>query len=386
MSRSMYDMIIIGGGVIGLSIAYHLSKSGNAKILVLEKDRLGEGSTGRCAGGIRLQFATDINIKFSLSSLKFYEAFHEELGIDIGFKQHGYVFLATTPQEMEQFRANHALQLRHQIPVELMTPEQIEEEWPFLNVDDLAGGNYCSRDGYAGPYEVVQGFYRRGRERGVEYREGEEVVRIDIDHGHVAGLHTTKEHYAAGTIIDAAGPYSGLVAALAGVQIPVKPYRRQLFYTAPFARVPDRLPLIVDYHRGWYFRREGAGLLLAGSQDRHSSFDTHTDYEAMCFAGEHALHRVPITSECAVQGGWGGSYDMTPDCHAVMGEAEEPGGFYLACGFSGHGFMHAPAAGELMAELLLTGRARSLDIEALSPDRFRKGKLLHEPMTVFKED
>ena len=380
-----YDIIIIGGGVIGLSTACYLASSMKSRILVLEKDRLGEGSTGRCAGGIRLQFATEINIRFSLISHRIYEHFRDEFGVDIGFKQYGYSFLATTDDELKLFENNCRLQQRFSIPVELLSREELKKEWPFLHVDDLAGGTFCPRDGYAGPNEVVQGFYRKGKEKGVHYHENEEALQLESDADGITGVRTAKEWYPCRTVINAAGPYASVVAGMAGLELPVKPYRRQLFFTTPFSALPDRLPLTVDFHRGWYFRREGAGLLLSGTQDRHSSFDMHTDYEGKCFASEHALHRVPVTAECEIQGGWGGLYDISPDCHAIIGPMEALRGLYFCCGFSGHGFMHAPAAGMVMAELVSGRRAHTIDIDPLSPDRFRRGALLIEPMTVFKE-
>jgi len=381
-----YDIVIIGGGIIGLSTAWYLAEAGAGTILVIEKDRLGEGSTGRCAGGIRLQFSTEINILFSLKSMPVYETFLQEFGRDIGFKRHGYLFLAQEREEMEQLEHNHSLQRGHGIPVDLLGPSELEKEWPFLNVSDLQGGTFCASDGYAGPYEAVQGFYSRGRDVGVQYLEGAQVIGIDTDNGRVKAVRTNERSFAAGAVIVAAGAYSAGVAALAGVEIPVKPYRRQLFFTAPFTALPSVFPLIIDYHCGWYFRREGAGVLLAGSQDRHSSFDTHTDFDAVCFSAEHGVHRVPLLEGCEIQGGWGGSYDITPDCHAILGAAEELQGLYLACGFSGHGFMHAPAAGRVMAEIIMRGRPETIDASALSPGRFRRGELIDEPMTVFKKE
>jgi sarcosine oxidase, subunit beta len=379
-----YDVIIIGGGIIGLSTAYYLAKRRARKILLLEKGRIGEGSTGLCAGGIRAQFSTEINILFSLKSLDVYEHFQEEFGQDIGFKQFGYLFLATSIAELAQFRANCELQRSLGVPAELRSPEELAQRWPFLHVGDLQGGAFCPRDGYAGPYEVVQGFYRRGKDLGVEYHEQSEVLEIVTDRGKIQGVRTEGAFFPAGIVVNAGGPYAAIVAERAGLRIPVKPYRRQLFYTAAFDGLPMDLPLVVDYQRGWYFRREGAGLLLAGTQDRHSSFDRTTDEASMLFACENAVYRVPLLESCQIQGGWAGSYDITPDCHAILGAAPELGNFYYACGFSGHGFMHGPAAGSVMSELIVEGKAHSIDITALGPDRFEKGQLIHEPMTVFK--
>jgi sarcosine oxidase, subunit beta len=381
---AVYDVIIIGGGIIGLSTAYYLARRHAGKVLVLEKYRLGEGSTGLCAGGIRAQFSTEINIHFSLESLTVYERFEEEFGNDIGFKRYGYLFIATNPGELAQFRANCELQKSLGVEVTILSTSEISLRWPFLNTQDIRGGAFCKHDGYAGPYEVIQGFHRRGKELGVTYHEDSEVFEIISDRGGVHGVRTEGSVFSAGIIVNAAGPHAAIVAARAGLSIPVRPYRRQLFYTTPFNRLPMQLPLIIDYGRGWYFRREGAGLLLAGAQDRHSSFDKHTDEESLLFACENAVYRVPMLEECQIQGGWAGSYDMTPDCHAILGAAPQIKGFYYACGFSGHGFMHGPAAGMVMSELIVDGKAHTIDITPLGCDRFEKGQLIHEPMTVFK--
>jgi sarcosine oxidase subunit beta len=381
-----YDIVLIGGGAVGLSSAYHLARRGAGRVLVLERNRLGEGSTGKCAGGIRLQFATAVNIQFSLDSLKVFENFHDQFGRDIAFRQSGYVYLASTDEEMAQLEKSCALQAELGVPVRLLSAREIGERWPFLNTADVAGGSLCERDGYAGPYEVMEGYISACRSLGVDLAENEEALGIETAGGSVKGIVTSRRFIKAPLVVNAAGAWGRSVGAMAGVEVPVEPFRRQVFSTAPFDGVPDALPLIVDHHRAWYFRREGAGLLLAGAQDRRSSFDSHTDYEGMCFAAENAVHRVPSFSECRIQGGWAGSYEITPDCHGIIGAAEAPQGFYIACGFSGHGFMHSPAAGRTLAELVLHGRSTDIDITPLSLRRFREGKLNFEPMTAFRRD
>ncbi len=379
------DVIIIGGGVIGLSIAYHLGQRKAGRVVLLEKGQLGEGSTSRCVGGIRTQFSTEINILFSLESMMTFERFEEEFGVDPEFRRIGYLFLATTHSEWEVFKENVNLQKRFHIPVKLLEPEIIKREWPYLKVDDLSGGTFCAKDGYAGPSEVLSGFVRGAKRCGVEIYEGEEVKEILVNKGRVMGVRTDREEISAPIVVNAGGPYASLIGEMAGVQIPVRPLRRQVFVTAPFHLTDQTIPLTIDFHRGWYFRQELDGLLLSGPLDKEPSFNTSVDYEARVEASENAIYRVPALEGARIARGWAGLYEITPDNHAILGSVPGLEGFILANGFSGHGFQHSPAVGKVISELIVDGRATTIDITSLSIERFEKGHLLLEPMTAFKE-
>jgi len=378
------EIVIIGGGIIGVSIAYHLAQRGAKDVVLLERGMLGEGSTAKCVGGIRAQFSTEINIRFSLASFKTWEHFKELTGCDLGFKKVGYLFLATTEDEWVTFKGNADLQHQFGIGVELLSPQEIKYRWPYLKVDDLRGGTFCSCEGYAGPYEALSGFAKGARQGGVKIYEGTEVQGIVRDGGKIVGVRTSKGDIATPRVVNAAGPYATEVGKMAGVDVPVKPYRRQIFFTAPFAHIPDSIPLVIDFHRGWYFRREGQGLLLSGPKDDFPSFNINVDYDAMVEVAENSIYRVPIMEKAEINRGWAGSYEISPDNHAILGKAPGVKGFFLANGFSGHGFQHSPAAGQILAELIL-GENPSIDIACLSVDRFRKGQLIQEPLTAFKE-
>jgi sarcosine oxidase, subunit beta len=367
-----------------LSVAYHLATKGAGRIVLLEKGSLGEGATAKCAGGIRTQFSTEVNIRFSLESLKTWDHFEEIFGTPLDFRKVGYLFLATTEDEWALFRAGARLQLAYGIPVELLTPSAIADRWPYLRTDDLAGGTYCAWDGYAGPYEALAGFAKGARRAGVRIYEGVEARGIAQKKGRVTGVRTTEGDVSCPTIVNAAGPYAELVGRMAGIDVPVKPYRRQLFFTAPFPSIPDPIPLVIDFHRGWYFRRELKGLLLSGPKDDIPSFNTNVDYAAIADTAEKAVYRVPSLETARIGHGWAGSYEMSPDSHAILGETPELRGFYLADGFSGHGFQHSPAAGNVIAQLIV-GQRPSIDVSALSVERFRTGRLIKEPLTAFKE-
>ncbi len=378
------EIIIIGGGIVGTSIAYYLAQKKARGVVLLEKGMLGEGSTAKCAGGIRAQFSTEINIRFSLESFKTWNRFEEITGIDLGFKRVGYLFLATSKDEWRVFRANADLQHQFDIPAELLSPQEIQYRWPYLRVDDLQGGTFCSWEGYAGPYEALSGFAKGARQGGVKIYEGVEVNQILRSGDGITGVQTSQGDIAAPIVVNAAGPYAGEVGRMAGVEVPVQPYRRQLFFTAPFPWIPDPIPLVIDFHRGWYFRREGAGLLLSGPKDNFPSFNINVDYDAMVEVAENSIYRVPMMEKAEINRGWAGSYEISPDNHAILGEFPGLNGFFLANGFSGHGFQHSPAVGQVMAELLL-GERPTLDISCLSIERFAKGELLKEPLTAFKD-
>jgi sarcosine oxidase subunit beta len=379
------DVVIIGGGIIGVSIAYHLALKKAGRIVLLEKGQLGGGSTSRCVGGIRLQFSTEINICFSLESMKAFEHFKEEFGVDPEFKRIGYLFLATTPQEMEVFKENINLQQKFGIPVEVLSSDQIREGWSYLRMDDIWGGTFCPRDGYAGPSEVLAGFSKGARREGVKIYEMTEALGISMEKGRVTSVQIKEGEISSPIVVNAGGPYASAIGDMVGVKIPVKPLRRQVFITAPFHLTDQSIPLTIDFHRGWYFRPEVDGYLLSGPLDREPSFNTNIDYEAMAEASENAMCRVPALEKARIARGWAGLYEISPDNHAILGRVPEVSGFILANGFSGHGFQHSPAVGKVIAELIVDGRSTTIDISPLSIERFKKGALILEPMTAFKD-
>ncbi len=379
------DVVIIGGGIIGVSIAYHLALKRAGRVLLLEKGQLGEGSTSRCVGGIRAQFSTEINILFSLESMKTFERFEEEFGINPDFRRIGYLFLATTEFEAEVFKTNVKLQRKFGIPVEFLRPDDIRARCPYLKTDDLLGGTFCPSDGYAGPSEVLSGFVSGARKAGVKIYEGSEVVGISITNGRVEGVKTRLEAISTPIVVNAGGPFASCIGEMAGVKIPVRPLRRQIFITAPFHLTDQTIPLTIDFHRGSYFRQEVDGLLLSGPLDSEPSFNLSIDYEAKAEASENAMYRVPGLEKARIARGWAGLYEISPDNHAILGKIPEVEGFILANGFSGHGFQHSPAVGKVIAELITEGKAKTIDISPLSIERFKKGELILEPMTAFKE-
>jgi len=378
------DVVIVGGGIVGASIAYHLALKNVDKVVLLEKGFLGEGSTGQCAGGIRTQFSTEVNIRFSLESLDFWTRFKDLTGVDPEFKQNGYLILATAHQTWDLFQRNVQFQNSKGLPVELLPPEEIHHRWPFLQWKDLLGGTFCALDGYAGPHEALTGFVRVARSRGVQIYEQTEVVDLCLQGNTITGVKTNRGDIESRIVVNATGAWAALIGRMAGIEIPVKPIRRQLFVTAPFSLADHPIPLIIDFDHGSYFRPEGNCILLTGPVDKEPSFRTTIDRHAMVEAAENAMARTPVLQHAQIATGWAGLYEISPDNHAILGPVPGVEGLILANGFSGHGFQHSPATGRIIAEYILEGD-RSGELSLLSLERFEKGELIEEPLTAHRD-
>jgi sarcosine oxidase subunit beta len=379
------DIVIIGAGIIGVSIAYHLGKMGAKHVVVFEKDLIGEGSTGLSAGGIRRQWSTEVNMQFAIKSFEVFQNFEEEFGASPEFRQIGYLFLARDAEELGVFRQSIKLQHCFGVPSELLSREEIKKKWSFLNVDDIAGGAFCATDGYAGPHEVTYAMAKGAKGHGVKIHERTEVTSIEVKEGRVVSVLTKKGRVECPIVVNAAGPYAAHVGTLAGVDIPVNPIRRQLFVTDPFDKIPPSVPLTIDHKQNFYFRREGDCVLLSGPQDERPSFNLNTDFSAMVETAEKATHRVPAFEVTRIARGWAGLYEISPDNHAILGKVPEVEGLILAVGFSGHGFQHGPAAGMVISELILDGKSETIDITSLALTRFKEGKVIRETLTAFKD-
>lgn len=373
------DVIVIGGGVIGGSIAYHLlARDPRLKVILLEKEaEVGTGATSKATGGVRHQFSTETNIRLTQLSYPYFAETERTLGRSVDFIPHGYLFVTTEPRTFEQLKKNVALQQHLGVRSRLIEPREMKAMLSQLVVDDLLGGTFCPDDGSADPYGLLQGFLALARERGLRVLTSEPVGGIIRDGERVVGVETPGDRYASRIVVNAAGPYADQVGALAGIAIPSKPYRRQVMVTDPLPDFPEVFPLIVDLDTGWYVHRQGKSAVLMGGtdKDQHPGYDTTVDWEAFDLVFKAAGRRVPPLADAKVMRAYAGVRDLTPDYHGILCEAREAPGFYIACGFSGHGFMHSPAIGLLMAELILDGRATSMDIGGLSLERFKAGTL-----------
>ncbi len=377
------DVIIIGGGIVGSSIAYHLTEAGCRNVLVIEREtHQGKGSTGKSMGGVRAQFATPINIRMSLYSIAFFAAYDEAMGHPSGYRPQGYLFVATTPAHMEYLRQNY----RHQVEtglksVRLLDAQDVSHIAPELRSDDILGGSFCATDGFVDPHSVMTGFMMKAVERGARLMRDTDVTGIGTDGRGVTGVETSRGFVSGRTVVNAAGAWAGNVARLAGVDLPVEPLRRMLVPTEPFDKVSHQSPMVVDMTTGFHYRPEGRGLLLAWNDPEETpGFKLNFDRGFIEKILTRGVDRLPCLEEAEVnpKRAWAGLYEMTPDHHPVMGPVKEVPGLFLANGFSGHGVMHSPATGRILADLILQGHCDLVDTSLLGFDRFASGRLLHE--------
>jgi sarcosine oxidase subunit beta len=377
------DVVIIGAGIVGSSIAFHLTEAGVKNVLVIEREtRQGLGSTGKSMGGVRAQFATDVNIQMSLYSIPFLNRFDEATGYPSGYKPHGYLFMATTETHIDYLRTNFARQQALGLKgIQWLQPDDIRKVLPQLRSDDIIGGTFCPTDGFVDPNSVMTGFMARAAEQGATLWRGVEVTGIDVNHGEVAGVKTTNGSVATRTVVNAAGPWAAGVARLAGAELPIEPLRRMLVPTEPFPGLPEHLPMIIDMSTGWHFRQEGLGLIMAWADPKQQpGFRTDFDPAFIEKILTYAAHRVPSFADLAVNPRrcWAGMYEMSPDHHSILGPAPGVRGLFFANGFSGHGVMHSPATGRILSDLVLHGKTDIIDADTLSVRRFAEGRAIEE--------
>ncbi len=374
------ECVIIGGGVVGCSLAYHLARAG-MRPLLLERGELGAGSTARCAGGVRQQFSTEVNVRVGMLSRQLLERFDEEVGATADLRPIGYLFVAADDTEMRQLARN--VEMQHRVglhDVRLVDRAAIAELVPQLNIADVVGGTFCPSDGLAGPNEVTAGYVGAARRHGAVVVDGVTVDAIDTADGRVVGVVAAGQRVATPIVVNCAGPYAAAVGELVPVAVPVKPFRRHLFLTESFSLDRDP-PMTVDMRTSFYFHPEGAGLLLGMSDPAEPpSFDTSVDWGFLEHLVEHATHRLPALERAAIRTGWAGLYEVSPDHQAIVGESEVAG-FWLCCGFSGHGFMQAPAIGRLLAAEI-SAEGSEIDMAPFAPDRFARGATTPEVAVI----
>jgi sarcosine oxidase subunit beta len=367
--------VIVGGGVVGCSIAYHLARRGLRDVVVVERDAVGAGTTSKAAGGIRAQFPTETEVRFSLEAIQAFENFTEEFGVDIGYRTIGYLFLVSDEADLRGFQERMAMQRRLGVDVRVITPKDAQALVPALRVDDLLAAVWGPQDGMAGPAEVTNAFARRARELGVRIAEGVDVTGIDVRGGRVRAVRTSLGRIETARVVNAAGPAAARVGRLAGLDIPVLPRRRHIFFTEPFPELPGPVPLTTDRGSGFYFRKEMEQVLLSPGdvEDVGDDLNVAVDPGKVETTVQMALHRIPIIESARIAGGWAGLRPLTPDDHAIIGPAPEVEGMFLAVGFGGHGFQHSPATGRHAAEWMLDGRP-SMDLSLFDPGRFARGQ------------
>ncbi|RME82804.1 MAG: FAD-binding oxidoreductase [Caldilineae bacterium] len=382
---STCDVVIIGGGVMGTSIAYHLARRAAGRIVLLEKEQFfGQGATGACAGGIRHQFSTEVNIRLSTISIQMLERFPEEMEQEIDLNFCGYLFLLSSEQDVVTFRRNVELQHRLGIETEWLDRDEIARRAPWLDLDAepaiIAGTNY-HRDGLADPHSVVQGFVKQARRLGVGLYTDTPVTAILCRGEKVVGVETPRGRISAPVVVLAAGPWSAPIAATAGIDLPVQPLRRQIVVTRPLG-MPRDMPFLIDFAQSLYFHYESGGILTGMSNHNETPGEKlDVDHAWTMVHLEHAMARMPLLEQAELLTEWAGLYEVTPDHQPIIGPLPVEG-LYACTGFSGHGFMQGPVCGLLIAEDILDGGAHTVDIGELRYDRFLEHRLAPEKNVV----
>jgi sarcosine oxidase subunit beta len=377
------EVVIIGGGIVGSSIAYHLTAAGCSDVLVIERETAqGKGSTGKSMGGVRAQFSTPVNIQMSLYSIPFYAGFEERLGHPSGYRPQGYLFCAMNDKHLAYLRSNYEEQVALGLKdARLISGDEIRKTFPELRGDDIVGGSFCSTDGFVDPYGAMIGLMTWANNHGAKLWKNAEVTGIQRDPKGIAAVETTKGSVATRKVVNCAGAWAASIAKMVGVDLPVEPLRRMLVPTEPFDQFPHSAPMIIDMSNGFHFRPEGLGFLLAWN-DPEEIPGYKTDFEPSFIEKilTRAADRVPVFENLAVnpKRAWAGLYEMTPDHHPILGPVPSVPGFFLANGFSGHGVMHAPATGKVLADLILEGKTDLIDASLLDLGRFVEGRMIHE--------
>jgi sarcosine oxidase, subunit beta len=376
-------VVIIGAGIVGSSIAYHLTAQGCRDVLLIERESAqGKGSTGKSMGGVRAQFSTPVSIQMSLYSIPFYASFEERLGSPCDYRPQGYLFCATNEKQMNYLRANYLQQVKLGLKsVRLLEGHEIADMFPQLRSDDIIGGSFCATDGFVDPYSAMNGFMSWAADHGAALWKNTAVTGITRDAAGISSVETTRGIISTRKVVNCAGAWAAEVARFVGMDLPVEPLRRMLVPSEPFDEFPHTAPMIIDMSSGFHFRPEARGFLLAWNDPEETSgFKTDFDPGFIEKILTRAADRVPCFANLPVnpKRAWAGLYEMTPDHHPILGEAPSAPGFFLANGFSGHGVMHAPATGKILSDLILTGQTDLIDVSLLSVGRFAEDRLIHE--------
>ena len=373
------DIVIVGGGVMGASTLYHLAARGQKNVILLEKDEFfGQGATGRCAGGVRYQFSTEINVRLSLESLPMLERFKEEIGQEIDYRQCGYLIVCTDEEDAVTFKRNVEMQNNLGVGTEWLDGDEVRKRIPLFRFEDAIGATFNQKDGLVDPNSVVAGYISAAAKLGGGSFNNVEVTGVKVESGRVTGVETNKGFISAPVVVNTAGPWAGLIGEMAGVKIPITSLRRQMFTTTPLSEISADMPFVIDFAQSLYFHREGDGLLIGMSNphEKHG-FDQNVDEDFELVNLEAGIARLPLVEKAGMVSHWAGLYEVTPDAHPFFGKTPVEG-FLAVGGFSGHGFMHGPIAGKLMTELILDGEFKTLDVSMLDLARFEDGRLIQE--------
>lgn len=377
------EIVIIGGGISGCAIAYNLAKKGMKNVVLLEKDYISSGATGRCGAGIRQQWAVKMNCQVAKLSREFFETAEETLGYDhdIEFKQKGYLILAATEEEDKQSKKNVELQNSLGIDSVYITLEEAKKIVPMLNTKDFISGTYCKDDGHLNPWHTTLAFAKAAKKLGVKIYTHTEVTGIDCNDGEIIGVETSEGYIQTGKVVNAAGGHAKVIGEMAGVDLPVYSERHQILVTEPVEPILD--PMIISFSKDIYCQQvpHGAFIMGRGGENEPQDLRNTTSWDFLEKMTETALSILPDLKKTRVLRQWSGMYNISPDKQPIYGDVPGIKGLYLAIGFSGHGFMFGPATGLLMAEFIL-GEKTTLPIDKLHINRFENGELIAEASVV----
>ncbi|MBP2628379.1 MAG: Sarcosine oxidase [Firmicutes bacterium] len=377
------DVVVIGGGVIGCSTAYNLAKLGAGKVVVLEKNYLASGSTGRCGAGMRMQWGTETNCLLSRESIKMLSNLSERLDVDVDieFVQNGYLLLAYNEKMKAQFQQNLILQKSLDIPARWVTPEESLEIVPFLNTQDLLGATYCAEDGHCNPFKVTEAYAQAARNLQAQIYTNTEVQGIVTKNGKIIAVRTNKGDIQTDTVVNAAGGYAKMVGRMAGVELPIFPERHEILVTEPVEPTMD--PMVMSFYHNLYCQQSphGSFIMGIGHPDEPEGYNIKSSWQFLRDMAERVVEILPPLAGLNVIRQWAGLYDMCPDRTPILGNSPQLKQFYTAAGFSGHGFMISPITGQLMAEMVL-GKPTAVPIHMFDAGRFDRGELFVEPSVV----
>ena len=386
MSKQSASVVIIGAGIVGASVAYHLAKRGCTDIVILEKAETEvTGSTAKSLAGVRHQFDRAVNIQLSIYSIERLKHFYEEVGGHSGLKQVGYLLLIDNPETWAEYQRQVALQATFGVHTEVLSPQAITERFPFVQVDGLYGATFGPNDGYCDPHGIAMGYLQRAKEMGAELQRATPVIGMRREGDRILAVQTANGEITCETVVNAAGAWSGSVGALAGLEIPVLPYRRCAYMTEPFDSIPRDIPLTIDVGSGFYMRKEHDNVVFGLSNlDEPPGENFAVDWQWLNTVLDAGVTRFPVLEEAGLARKlcWAGLYEITPDQMPILGRHPEIANYISASGFSGHGVMHSPATGMLMAEEILDGRAHTINIDDLRIERF-KNKEIHAELNVY---
>ncbi len=381
--RNSADVVIIGGGISGCSVAYNLAKKGVKNIVVLEKRFICGGSTGACGAGVRMQWGTEMNCLFSKYSIEFFEHANETLEYDgdIEFKQKGYLLIADTDREIEQFKKNIEVQHACGIPSRMVSLDEARSIVPHLNTSILKGAAFCEKDGFLNPFHTTDAYYRAARRLGVEFLHPVTVIGLTTSGGRISGVVTDKGVIHTNCVINAAGGASKQICDMVGISVPVISERHQILVTEPVE--PMQEPMVMSFGLNLYVQQSPHGSFIMGRGCDAEPRDGRvtSSHEFLSEMAKTITRTLPPIGKLRVVRQWAGLYNITPDRQPIYEKSADVNGFYMCIGFSGHGFMFGPVTGVVMSEMIL-GETPTIDASKLSLGRFGHGEMVFEPSVV----